>query len=170
MATKDIKPQLLSESISESAANTYTQEEIDVIGYDLQDGYGIEILKVFWTIGKLTLDAAFAHNQVQAQICRSSQTAIVGLDNPDLVAPGFRRNYYHNEVGTSANVHSTIVDQDPTVFDLTDGNGNGMIFAGPKIYLGIKGEALDAAGQINVDILYRVVKMSTKELLGSLAN
>lgn len=61
------------------------------------------------------------------------------------------------------------MDQDPKVYDLTDGEGKGILISEKEIHLGAKADADSPLGMtVNAWLLYKMVKVSAQELLDML--
>lgn len=157
----DEKPQLFHlNPANQETVNTYAEVATQVpsmIGPE--GGYIMEILKAY-----IKMDIAFDTSgaYVQVHIAKRSQNAIVQYDDPDCIAFKMRRanlvvgGYWHE----AENCYE---------IDLTDSNGNGILFGGKQIWLAVYSQGQNAFLVLSTaQLLYRLVKVKPTELIGVL--
>lgn len=169
----DINPQFMKMMVEMDTINTFKEVEyktpiIPVIAGNM--ALVMEILKVFVNNSLIDLDATspLSNSTLTVQMTRSSQESILAEDDEDLLIPRMDKHFIKREVGTSVTSHSELLDDKFHYFDLTDGNGNGIIFSGRSLYLGILTGNLGTVVSAGVWVLYRLVKVDMKEFLGEL--
>jgi hypothetical protein len=161
-AIKDVNPQWLRATVTESSANTYTEFEFNtpVIPEVLQV---MEILKVF--VDSDTSDLSLLSSADTITIALSDRS---GGAAPRLPAQPGTIIYSRliTNIDTSGGwIYNTIKE-----YDLSDGNGNGLLYAKRTMVLGIKGISLPGTGRASVMILFRFKTISATELVGLIAN
>lgn len=163
----DVNPQFLNLAVSESAANTFTQAELQTpVIPQWTDGKAMvmEILKIFVELGNpdivnVTITGA------TAQITKVSRTAIITLNDPDCIIKREKYTHVFDTGATDATVFRQYEDQ-LDCYDLTDGAGNGYLFAKQKIYIAIQCSNCTAVKTVRAKILYRLKAVSTQEYIG----
>ena len=152
----DIHPQYLRIGVTESAANTFTQKEENTPIAQVGKGNTLvmELLKVFiqHSPGDL-LDG----DRIKFALYDRSKIA-----TPSMEAAGVLLVVDIKSVGTSSNIDTF------RMIDVTDGAGNGPIYARNKIYLSVEGVGQTAALNASGGILYRLVEIGPSELIGTI--
>ncbi|GAG92912.1 unnamed protein product, partial [marine sediment metagenome] len=124
----------------------------------------------FWEVSDPGVDKASAldDTSIHMQLTRDSQVAIQANDDEDMVIPRMVELSRTREVGTSAAQHSETITHWPKEIIVQDGKGDGIIYAGKNLYLGLDtiNAAVVVAGYIM--ILYRLVKVDIREFLGEI--
>ena len=155
---KDVYPQMLKFSITQSSANTYTEKEIPLpvqVASGQKTVLVMEILKIYAELMFDNLVADASHILCLSTISHSSI--------PLWTSAGvFARFVLEQDLATSGAVsHSS-----PLEIDLTDGQGNGFLVAVDKLYLNqltvLQDTALTAMGAI----LYRIKSIPSTEYIG----
>jgi hypothetical protein len=159
--TGDVKPQLLSFSCTESAADTATSvaQSLPVLR-NFSPGGGsraqlIEVLKVWFIWGQTGATTS------TRQACLSTKNKLVAAANqadPDVFAFSFN--------GTRFTTSGEIVADLVSCVDLTDGDGNGVLVATDNIYLQVSSTATGAVQTVAVKMLYRISGASVIEYVG----
>lgn len=164
----DVNPQWMSMSVTETAANTFTQSSENApTVQDIGNGKALvmEILKARVDIQDPdSVDGKT--NLVSLQLTSQSKSDTVSATDADLIV---------RQAITALN--QTETTDDKVIFpprrrvetiDLTDGAGHGVLFAGKTLFLGIKGSENSAAKSGNIRLLYRLKEVGAVELLGIL--
>ncbi len=153
--TFDLKPQLMRLQVTESAANTFT--EIALSTPNLPEvGLIMEILRIYWE-SETDAEAANA-DKITVGLYGVSRTAMPGLNDNDVIWK-FRRTKHFTSSGSDM-----FLETGETPY--TDGNGNGLLYGRKDIILAIEGESNITAHIFNLAILFRLVKVSSQELIG----
>lgn len=168
----DVNPQFLRQRVVESAANTYTEAEINmpvVQNYEGDYAMVLELLKVIAYLTQPDLVNA-VNTLVAAHLSDKVNTAVVLPHDASCICP-FERDTrcLDTSGGTDATI-TAVGAPNPIVIDFTDSNGNGILYGKQKLYLGIKGTNNSAAKQLSVMILYRMKKVKASELIGIIQN
>lgn len=160
MGSRDKQPQFRNLNVSESAINTFTQQEFTILSVDRKEV--MEILKLFVDIEEPDLEDV-ALNDVRWQLTKSSQTSMLAFNDDDVIMAG-RQTVESFDTGTT---DATIVIkwERPIVFDLTDGNGNGYISPKSNIFLAIQGAGNAVVKFVSMKILFTWLKISVDELI-----
>lgn len=158
--TRDVKPQYLTFSITESAADTTTTvtQALPVLRNFTSTGgraQVIEVLKVYISFG--------AQSEVDSvmQLClttKSFGTTVVSASDPNVFA--------YVVVRSGITTSGTFQQVYPVIIDLTDGAGNGLLIATDNIYAQIFSTGTSAAIGANVKLLYRISGASLTEYVG----
>lgn len=164
--TKDVNPQYMNLKGTQSAADTYTQFTFPVPIQRLQSmnrAQVMEVLKVFFnTTNIITTAAAQTSASITIQLTTKTQAAAVTLDEPTLFAQ-YEKN--SNEAFTAAGSYQS-VQQEPYVWDCTDGAGHGVLVASDNIFLGIASIQTGVPVLAQVKILYRWKDVNISEYVG----
>lgn len=154
----DVFPQLLSAQVVVPASGAWTTAEITMpiaIGQLTKTkAIVVEILKVFFASSKIQ------ESNITGLIflLTRNPAAVVAFSDPAVIA-GYLQ---HNELTTEGNP----IVQEPYVQDLTDGNGNGVLIAVPRLFLGGDADAGNVAFNADIKILYRVREVNVAEFVG----
>lgn len=155
----DKKPQLfhMNPSGQQSAVNTYAEAGTNTpVAISPDHSYVMEILKI-----KFVFDGSLDTNlaTVQVQLTKRSQSGLIYPNNPDLIA-SVRRSLTLTTSGASELKESDEID-------LTDSGGNGYLFAGRELFLGVNTDNQTTA-KMNAYcmVLYRLIPVTAAELVG----
>lgn len=166
----DENPQFMNLKITESAANTYTEDsESTPVVTQLVDGNAqvIEILKIMTNLEAPDLLAA-TKSTSNMHISSKSETAIKYLEDSNVIIHEDRQV---EAVGARTAEATGVTNcKHPAIYDFTDAEGNGLLFAGKKIYIGVTGVGCNNPMSARAKILYRLKKVSAAELLGIIQN
>lgn len=165
--TGDISPQLLTMNLTMSAANTLTtlEQPLPINRFKEKSGrvVAVEALKIYWDLGEPDANPAAGGSIVV--ISANLSTAIPA-----------------NTGGTDSRVFSQVQKTvrgaftaagsygmcyyDPTVIDLTDGAGHGVVLATDNIFLSVNSAGFAAASTVTAKLLYRFKEISLQEYIG----
>lgn len=165
--TGDVSPQLITQRVIMSAANTYTEATIPipVARFQLRRGKSMvmELLKVYWDLGPSDSNPSAGGNvsTILAQLSTVSLTNVAPND-PRVIS---YCNREYRGAFTAAGTYLTVTT-DPYVDDKTDGAGHGVIIATDNIFIGIVTGNFVAASQVDFRILYRFKEVSLEEYIG----
>lgn len=157
-STKDQYPQFLRGQKTESAANTYGEAEILCpCPVNLPNGniLVMNILRIF-------IDPDFGEggdaDEVRCELKNKSGAALSGYDDAGVLA------YYnhHSELTTSGEI---ILSQ-PKIYDLSDGNGHGVLYAKSKMYFAVHGASQSNPISARFALLYTLVEIDPREFIG----
>jgi len=149
----------------EDTAGTFKEVETRSV-VDLSAGQVMEILKIQneWkarTMGQQA-NAEFTRS---AQISTKTQTAIQTLAQPEIIdkfSDGSNISYAEaTETGAAGNDENQI-----EIHDFSSGDGHGFLTATKSFFLGVQGKATFSVMRSSCRILYRLVKVSSAELIG----
>jgi len=151
--TKDVNPQILKKSFA-MTSDTNLSVEVPLPVQRLNNknrSMVMEILRVGWTFDAND-GATHTHLGIATQAAPSGTTAFKG--NEGYIIQFHKR--YNKIVGP---------DQVQNWFDLTDGQGHGVLVATDKIYLIANGGASNTK-EVLCEILYRWKNVSLQEYIG----
>lgn len=156
----DVNPQMFRLDVDESAANSFTEKEHNTpVHQSLEGGAALvmEILRIF-----LNTDEGdqLSGDSVQVEIGDRSASGMRGQD-----AAGVLVSYSDK---TTLTTSGACWSCNPKIFDFTDGNGNGMLYAKRKMYMSVLGTNQGSALTPRASILYRMKKLTAQELVGIL--
>jgi len=160
--TRDVNPQTLGGRVTESAANTFTQQQIAVpvnrVTSSLNTAQVIEALWIEFETRVLGTIQAVA-DELEVQLTQTSKTTSVNIDDVDMIAK------IHLGIVMIATTGGNAMNQ---VFhiNLTDGAGHGPIIAVPNVFLGIEGTSLSAAQGASFRMGYRFKNVGLQEYVG----
>lgn len=165
--TGDVSPQLLSEILNMTVANTFVETTIPLPQnrFNLKKGRSIvvEVLKVYFTLpAKDNNHAAGGDISVaQAQI----GTVTIGAYQPGNTRVfAFAEREYRGAFTALGSFQAVI--SDPYVLDLTDGSGHGILVATDNIFYGVTTTNYAAAQTFQMKMLYRFKEVSLEEYIG----
>lgn len=164
---KDLKPQFLHTNVVESAANTFTKVMTNTpcVFHALPGNKQLvmEILKIFADVAPELV--AGTATQSTIGVSTKALTADPGFNNDVII----RDSVLVNTLGArTAESHGVFSRQKLLVYDLTDGAGNGILVAAPQLCFFVMGAANVNAKNVNFKVLYRLLTVSSEELLGML--
>ncbi len=175
-ADTDIHPQwFIFDPVTETSSGAYTEGAAERTPTHPHQNLIMELIKVHWRLSgtpAIASPAAVSTDeqiQVAAQITDRTQTTIVALNNPNLVA------MIHEEI---AQIYAEVTESGGAGFSVTldretslnDEDGHGVLSAAPEMFLAVDGNAA-GSGTIGVTarLMHRIVRVSQTELLGLLA-
>lgn len=167
--SRDVNPQFMRTDLTLSAANTYTEVEIQTPLNMLPVGSSskapvIEILKIWFELD--ILDNAFAAtydtNLIRCALCTKSRTSIATLGTPECI---MRTQVLYAGAFTAAGTYGMVSEANQQ-YDLTDGAGHGILIAVPKLFFGASTTGQTNAGSFSVCISYRFKNVDVWEFVG----
>lgn len=163
----DVSPQLLTATVTMSAANTLTEVSIPTPVTRIATRKGramvIECLKIFMDLGvKDNNYAAGGESSVITAIL--AVTTTIGLPNASSLILALINKEYRGAF-TAAGSYSS-VQVEPIVVDLTDGAGHGVLVGTDQIFLGVTTTNFAAASTGTMRLLYRFKEVSVEEYIG----
>lgn len=155
---KDEHPQFLRMLKTESAANTFTEQEFPTpvpIAVPNNRYMVMNILKIFIqpNVGDMGDGDAFT-----CAVYDRTRSGMPGMADPGVLA--VRVNTAKLTTSGAHNVDSL------TCVDLSDGAGHGVLYAKSKIYIAIQGTSQSGALGIRVAILYTLTELTPEEYIG----
>jgi hypothetical protein len=165
--TGDVSPQLLSATVTLSAANTYTSISIPLpvprVGLRKGRAVIVEVLKVYFDSS--TLDGNFAAGGASVNV--SAQVSTVELTNIFFANPAVFA-FYNKEYRGAFTATGTfgVINTEPYAFDLTDGAGHGFLVATDNIFLAALTNTFAGAATFNFKVLYRMKEVNLEEYIG----
>lgn len=165
--TNDVNPQFMNLSVTQSAADTFTQTTTQIPIQRLATmgrAQVMEVLKIYFQCTDIS--AATAPNVLKAiiiQLTTKSFAAAVNLNEPTCF--GFYNKAIANAF-TAAGTGILSSEVEPYVMDLTDGAGHGFLVASDNIYLGCFSSNTGNANAVQIKILYRWKDVSVQEYVG----
>lgn len=167
--TKDVNPQFFNMSVTQSAADIFTQVAVPIPIQRMQLGGGrsqvMEILQV-WIQGSDPVPMTSVTpvvSQATLQITTKSQTATVRLGEPTVVA-FYQKSY--SSAFTAAGTYAVQSGLDPYQLAPNDGQGHGLLVGTDFLYIGLGSTNTGIAGQYDAKILYRWKNVSEAEYVG----
>ena len=157
---KDEYPQWLRGEVTESSVNTYTETHIAAPNLT-EAGYIMEIIKVF--IELQTSDDTFlaAGDGIRCHLSDRSFAAMPHINDAGVII-GDRIEF---EVETSGGgVNYSVKEVDFAAC------GHGVLFAKKSFYFAVQGVSMPATGTFRWAMLYRLVKVSSEELIGLMSD
>lgn len=159
--TIDKHPQILSDYVTMTAAQAYTEKDIilpinpgaTISGKKVRV---IEILKIFIDA---TLDTLAEDAYLFIQFTYKSEADVLTHSEMGRALAVFYRKTHFTTSGA-------ILTDSPMVIDLTDGAGSGVLYAGAHIYCGMDTLGQGSAGSAAIKILYRYVDVPVEEYVG----
>jgi len=159
---KDINPQLIKKVLIESAANTYTETSFE-LPVMLQGAKPIvvEILRVWIDCSSCLEEEAGARNEAETFMSMREMGALP----PDGLADPFVLTHTSIE-SRGGGASSNFINHPNYIYDFTDGKGNGIIIAVPKLWVCIQGTGNTGAKTGRWQILYKLKTLTPSELTG----
>ncbi len=157
--TGDVNPQWLRFEVTESAANTFTQAEIQIpvmrVGFQQNRAQVIEILAIEIQVpGGSELDG----DGTAFQITTGSKAATADFTDSDVL-------YLYRDIVSFTTSGQTRFDRIKFT-NYTDGAGHGPIVATASIFVAVAGASQAAALTFFGRILYRFKNISLSEFVG----
>lgn len=153
----DVYPQILKMSVTETAAQAFTQNTINtpVLRNTLGMAVVMELLKA-WIF--TSTDTLAEDGTIQIQLTSTSQTAILtDVDQRKVLS-----FILINQLVTSG-ASSVIL---PYELDFQDAQGKGVLYAGSNLFLAIDDTGQGTARAATIWLFYRLRAVSAQELLG----
>lgn len=170
--THDVNPQMLSNILSMSAADTFTEISFPIpiqrVSPNRPDeAILMELLKVvvempdlaaadFATVGATVDTAIFTLTTV------TQGTVQFSTGNPRTIMSAIR---HYNHAFTAAGSYYGLTEE-PRTFDLTDGAGHGVLIATDNVFGGLETAGFGAAAQVAFKLLYRWKRVGLTEYIG----
>lgn len=158
--TKDVNRQYTSVLVTESAANTFTQVEMQLPvlrgNFGGQNKYQVIELLSVW-IDPSEGDGATGSGR-RVQVATSSQSAMIGMEDPDLVD-----KWEDAIIITTSGLYAP---QRPIIHDHNDGAGHGEIIATNSLFIGLQGVSQTNALTARVRVYYRFKNIGVNEFVG----
>lgn len=164
MARIDVNPQLLTLEVTEDAANTYTQSRTATpVVSTLANGKALvmELLKIWFSF---SVDAGQDGDAVHIELSSSVSAALQGEGSGELLC----RISITNRFTTSGSKTNILYPAMGIIYDMTDGNGNGLLYGNREIFLAVQGVSQGSAEFATCKLLYRLKEVSATELIGIL--
>lgn len=153
-ATMD-QPVKIPFNVTETGANTFTQVEVNLPTSALS-GLVLDLDEIELSITQPTM-AANTLGQIDIQVTQSTQTAILGLDNDNLIA--FLRREATNNSG-NAGFYTWYHDQNLGILSRDRPNYIPL----RDVFIAIQGTAQSAAKNVTGNLIGRLVKVSQEQL------
>lgn len=166
------KPVQIRATVTESAANTYTEATINLpvapVIQSRRDGdsivQGIELMKVVSQAEHPDLEDD-QNNTVHYTLHKDSQTSALNLRNTNVIWG--RRIRTSDEFTTSGATSQTL--ELYKYDDLTDGDGNGFLLLERSIFLGAAGTGNAAAKSVDVMLICHLVEVDAADAVVQLS-
>lgn len=165
--TGDVSPQILTASITLTAANTFTEGTIALPQNRFQTrpdkAVVIEVLKIYWYMPDFDANPAAGGTILlaRAQIGTASNTTIQFGNPKNLFAVEKSLQGAFTAAGTYGSFFS-----EPLVVDYTDNAGHGVLVAVDLAYFSATTAGMATAGVFPVKILYRFKEVTLSEYIG----
>lgn len=165
--TGDVSPQLLTLAVTQTGANTFTEQQtgLPIPRFAISKGKAMtmELLKVYFDGGQKDNNYAAGgeSSSVSAQLSTASFTALNDAD-PRVIA--FYNKEYRGAF-TAAGTYSSVITE-PFQLDCTDGAGHGILIATDNIFMGINTTNFAGASSVVAKLLYRWKMVTTDEYIG----
>lgn len=150
---KDEYPNIMRLTVTESAANTFTQSSASTPVIPAQNMV-MEICKI---LIEFNMDTLAEDARVNLQLTARSQSAIIDLSNTACLL----KHSVQMQLVTSGGI--ALVS--PAVYDLTV-DGKGILYAGKDIYFAVQSVGQGAGRVQNAYIFYKLRTVSSSELIG----
>lgn len=154
-------PQTMRFRVAESAANTFTEANINT-NLPLNGKFVMEILKVQFQV-EAELEPTLASGDAwQWALYDRTRATMPVLNDPGVIA----KELGHSELTTSG---QSSYEAKPPI-DIGDGAGHGLLYGNERIFLAVEGTSQNAALEISVAITFRLVEVKAEELIGIIKN
>ncbi len=159
------RPARLRFLINESAANTYTEEDIELPVAVLSSNriQAIEIVGAVIDLDTPDLETD-QENMTTLQLVRDSQSGLIAYDDDDLI---FRQRKFL-EARVSTNGGQTIFDVKPSYVNLAEHKEDGELVMERTIHIGIMGTGNAGAKQASGYFDYHLVELGAAEVVTEL--
>lgn len=155
--TFDLNPQFLRLVVTESAANTFTEADFPTPVMQIGNGK-LLVMEMLRILADVPIGDLVNGDAVYAAIYDRARTSIPGIADHGVL---FRMSSYAT-ITTSGGTN----DRSLVQVDLTDGAGNGLLYARDTIRIAIAGGSQGSALQFQAAILYRMKEISAEEYIG----
>lgn len=153
----DVNPQYFRMLTSESAANTFTEKEHVTPVVQIGNGKVLVMELLKWII-EFPLGEMLDGDIAQVSLYDRSKAAMPGLSAAGVIGEIVQKSILTT---SGANIWSSHVE-----IDLTDGNGNGYLYAKGKIYQAVLGTSQAGALAVHSVLLYRLKEVAAEEFVG----
>jgi len=165
--TKDVNPQYMTLSGTQTGADTFTQFQVQIPIQRLQTqgrAQVMEVLRVKFVASNLIASSAAA-TQHELAIALTTKTfaAAVTFAEPTCFAFYQKTNVNAFTAGGTGLLANEV---EPYDYDCTDGSGHGFLVASDNIFLQIASVATGVANAAQVKIYYRWKDVSIQEYVG----
>lgn len=149
-------PVILRGFVQESAANTYTERELNMpLGYPVDEkGRAFELCRI---LSDCELPDLAAPGRVNYRITQHNQAAILEIAHQDVI---WGKSLVYSEEGTEHGVYVVETANDDLTCD-----GQGIIIARPKIWLQVLGVGNGAGKDMFVQLHGYIVELDPEEFL-----
>ncbi len=150
-------------SVTESAANTLTEQSVDLPVAVIGQGkaQGIEVMKVVYSPGNDIVDMETA--QTNRTVVAWHRDTVSSLDISDDDTIDIEQYSIVLELSTNGGGAASV--QTVTIHDLTDGDGNGQIIVDRTIFLSIFGVGNAGAKNCQSYLLCHLVELSAEDVI-----
>ncbi len=158
-------PLRLAFEIVESAANTFTQVEIDTPVGQLTSGGKVQAMEVMAVIYDLQSPSqeASQDNFTQAQLANSSQTAMAGQNDPDSLWTQQKETSLDAAGAKSIDVSKTFLRD-----EIADASGIGQLFYSGTMFGAILGVGNASARFCDGYVLYHLAQIDAEDVVQAL--
>ncbi len=148
-------------TVTESAANTYTEQELNLPVAITSGGkaQAIEVMKVVSELPALVPEPGQTNNFALV-IVKDSKSSLIDYKDDDTI---YRRRQHQVSEDAAAIEQGQSPAEQTMIADLTDGDGNGEILLERTIHAGVKGTGNPAALAANGYILAHLIELSGEE-------
>lgn len=156
--TGDVNPNWLKITVTQSAADTFTQSTNPIPIQRLRTGgkaQVMEILKIYWEIISAIAEV---DSVVSGFLTTKSYTSSPTLTDGPVID--------HVKRNVAITTSGQIVVDNPIIHDLTDGAGHGMLIGTDNLYLSCGSSGTSLSNQITAMILYRWKNVGMQEYVG----
>lgn len=155
---RDIFPQILRGTVTESSANTFTEVSVRTpVSRFFGAGGKALVMEILKVVVLFRPDTLAEDSVLEAQLTAESQTTIVGLQDSSLIA---RFHQSANLVTSGA-----VAWENVKIHDLQAG-GKGLLYGGDEVFFGSRSSNQTAARVYDFQIIYRLVEVDAQELIG----
>lgn len=165
--SKDVNPQWMTLSATQTAADTFTQVQTQIPIQRLQNAgraQVMEVLKIIFMSGAFPVAGA-AQNIMEYQAALTTKTfaAAVTWAEPTCFAI---YNKSRTASFTAAGTGMEGFEFEPYTVDMTDGAGHGILIASDNIFLQVSSAATGQVNASQIKIIYRWKDVSIQEYVG----
>jgi len=165
--TRDVNPQFMNMSVTQTANDTYTQVSFPIPIQRLQNtgrAQVMEVLKVFFNTPLINSTAAgVTARSIAVQLTTKSFTSGQPLSEPNLFAR-YEKEFTNAFTAGGTGILSN--EFEPYCFDVTDGAGHGILIASDAIFMAVESTNTSAANSGRIKLLYRWKDVSIQEYVG----
>lgn len=155
--TVDKYSNMMVKSISMSAANTLSFDEVD-IGLSLFDKVGLQVQRIEYTINKGTLaEMTAANDTIEMALTTNDGISAITTDDRSVIHMYRLRRL---DAGTAGNA---VFFEQPVVFDFSSLSGGGLLITPRPLYVAMDTSGLASAGTAYLRIFFTVVKLQDSE-------